>query len=52
MALRERHLRTIELENRQKMWRWMIVGVLGLLAAETALAGRLAHRALKEQVTT
>jgi hypothetical protein len=52
LAMRERHLRTIELENRQKMWRWMIVGVLGLLAAETALAGRLAHRALKEQVTT
>jgi hypothetical protein len=29
----------------QKLWRWIIAGVLGLLAVETALAGRLARRA-------
>lgn len=44
-ATRERRLHLAELENRQKMWRWLILGVLLLLAAETALAGRLAHRA-------
>jgi hypothetical protein len=41
-----------EWENRQKLWRWLIVGVLGLLAAETALAGHLARRSLRQQATT
>lgn len=44
-ANRQRRLKLAELENRQKLWRWLIVGVLGLLAAETLLAGRLARRA-------
>jgi hypothetical protein len=44
LATRHRQLQIIELENRQKLWRWGIVAVLGLLAAETALAGRLARR--------
>jgi hypothetical protein len=44
LAARHRQLQIIELENRQKLWRWGIVAVLGLLAAETALAGRLARR--------
>jgi hypothetical protein len=44
LVARERRLKTAELENRQKLWRWFIVGVLGLLAAETALAGHLARR--------
>lgn len=34
-----------ELENRQKLWRWLIVGALGFVAAETFLAGRLVRRA-------
>ncbi|HEY7118953.1 MAG TPA: BatA domain-containing protein [Tepidisphaeraceae bacterium] len=51
-AMRERRLRGIELENRQKLWRWLIVGVLGLLAVETALAGRTARKNRKEQATT
>jgi hypothetical protein len=41
---RRRQLEKTELENRQKLWRWLIVGVIGLLAAETLLAGRLARR--------
>ena len=41
---RRRQLERTELENRQKLWRWLIVGVIGLLAAETFLAGRLARR--------
>jgi Aerotolerance regulator N-terminal/von Willebrand factor type A domain len=52
LVTRERRLRMMELENRQKLWRWLIVGVLGLLAAETALAGRLARRTVQQQATT
>jgi hypothetical protein len=36
---RRRQLQVAELENRQKLWRWLIVGVLGLVFAETAVAG-------------
>jgi hypothetical protein len=52
IVTRERQLRRMELEGRQKAWRWLIVGVLVLLAAETALAGGLARRARTQQVTT
>lgn len=38
---RRRQLQVAELENRQKLWRWLIVGVLGLVFAETAVAGVL-----------
>ncbi len=48
----ERILRTNELENRQKYWQWLILGVLGLLALETALAGRLSRGAIKEVAAT
>lgn len=44
IAARDRRLKAAELENRQKLWRWLILGVLGLLAVETLLAGRLARR--------
>lgn len=50
MAQQRRQLQVVELENRQKLWRWLIVGVLALLLAETALAGHLAHRSAREQV--
>lgn len=43
-ANRQRQLQLFELENRQKMWRWLLVGVLGLVIVETALAGRLTRR--------
>ena len=53
---RKRQLERTELENRQKLWRWLIAAVIGLLAAETFLAGRLARRdrsrASDPQVTT
>jgi anti-sigma-K factor RskA len=48
MTEQHRQLQIVELENRQKLWRWLIVGVLGLLVAETALAGHLAHRTARE----
>jgi hypothetical protein len=44
LEARQRQLRLFELENRQKMWRWIILVVLGLVAVETALAGRMARR--------
>ena len=34
-------MRVVELENRQKLWRWLIVAVLGLVMVETGLAGYL-----------
>ena len=52
IAQQRRQLQVVELENRQKLWRWLIVGVLVLLVAETALAGHLAHRTAREQVVT
>jgi len=47
-----RFMRNNELENRQKFWRWLVVGVLGLLALETALAGRLSRGAITEGAAT
>lgn len=49
LADRQRQLQLMELENRQKLWRWLIVAVIGLLLAETALAGGLTRRAQSEQ---
>jgi hypothetical protein len=41
---RIRQQRDTELEDRQKVWRWLIVGVLGLVIAETWWAGRAARQ--------
>jgi hypothetical protein len=50
VAAAERQRRSEELEKRQKLWRWLIVVVLGLLGVETVLAGQQARRSLaKEQ---
>lgn len=38
-------LQGIEAENRQKLWRWFIVGTLAVLLIESALAGWTARRA-------
>ena len=43
-ATRE-HLLATELENRQKLWRWLIVAAVVVLMVETWLAGRLTRRA-------
>jgi hypothetical protein len=34
------HLQDVQLESRQKLWQWLIVSALGLLVAESWLAGR------------
>jgi len=37
---RDRQMRDVELESRQKIWRWMLVFALSLLAIETYVSGR------------
>ena len=37
---RERQLKAVELEGRQKLWRWLILAAIIALMAETWLAGR------------
>ncbi|WP_422927740.1 BatA domain-containing protein [Singulisphaera sp. PoT] len=38
-----RQMQNAELEGRQKVWRWLIIGAIGLLIVETLLAGRLSR---------
>jgi hypothetical protein len=40
---RQRQQRDTELESRQKIWRWLIVGMLGVVIVETWWAGRAAR---------
>jgi hypothetical protein len=37
-------LQNVDVENRQKLWRWFIVGTLLVLLVETWLAGRTARQ--------
>jgi hypothetical protein len=41
---RQRHLQQAELENRQKLWRWLIVAVLAVTFGEIILGGWLVRR--------
>ncbi len=43
MADELRQMRDVELEGRQKLWRWLIAAALAILILETWLAGRLAR---------
>jgi len=43
-ADQKRRLHNAELENQQKLWRWLIVAALVVLLMETWLAGRLTRR--------
>src|SRR5262249_2422565 len=36
-----RQMQNAELENRQKLWRWLIIAAIGILIVETYLAGRV-----------
>jgi hypothetical protein len=44
LKVQERHLQQAELENRQKLWRWLIAGVLAITLGEIMLGGWLARR--------
>jgi len=48
----ERRRQSEDLEKQQKLWRWIILCVLGLLGVETLLAGSLARRAVIQGATT
>ncbi len=43
-AKRKTHLLNAELENHQKLWRWLIVAAIVVLFVESWLAGWLARR--------
>jgi hypothetical protein len=38
-----RQMQSVELEGRQKLWRWLILAAIGVLFLETWLAGRLSR---------
>ncbi|MCH7686657.1 MAG: hypothetical protein IH899_08255, partial [Planctomycetes bacterium] len=44
LAALNRQLRSRELENRQKLWRWLIVATLVVLMAETILGKFIAKK--------
>jgi hypothetical protein len=44
------HLQDVQLEGRQKIWQWLLVAALGLVVAETWLAGRATKQALPKGV--
>lgn len=43
-AQTQRQLRDVELESQQRLWQWLLIGVLGLLGLETWLSGWLGRR--------
>ena len=43
-AHKERREREAELEGRQKLWRWLILGALVVLGLESVVAGLLTRR--------
>ncbi|MDR3401303.1 MAG: BatA domain-containing protein [Chthoniobacter sp.] len=44
-ARREGHAQAVEIENQQKIWRWLLVAALGVLLLETLFAGKLSRTA-------
>ena len=48
--LQQRHLQEAELENRQKLWRWLIAGVLAITLLEITVSGWLARRVRTAEV--
>lgn len=42
-ARREGRAKAVEIENQQKLWRWLIVAALGVLLLETLFAGKLSR---------
>ena len=47
---RIRQQRDTELESRQKIWRWLLVGALGVLVVETFWAGRASAKFAKAEL--
>ncbi|HEV7924120.1 MAG TPA: BatA domain-containing protein [Verrucomicrobiae bacterium] len=49
--VRQQHLQDAELENRQKLWRWLIVAALAVTFGEIVLSGWLARRVTTTEAT-
>jgi hypothetical protein len=47
----QQHLQDTELENRQKLWRWLIVAALAVTFAEITLSGWLSRRVTSAEAT-
>ncbi len=47
----QQHLQNAELENRQKLWRWLIVAALAVTFAEITLSGWLSRRVTTAEAT-
>ena len=45
-AEQKRRLHNAEMENQQKLWRWLVAAALVVLLLETFLAGRLTRRVM------
>ncbi|MEP6670621.1 MAG: BatA domain-containing protein [Chthoniobacter sp.] len=45
VARREGQAQAVEIENQQKLWRWLLVAALGVLLLETLFAGKLSRPA-------
>jgi hypothetical protein len=43
-------LQSVELESRQKLWRWFVAATLGVLLVETGMAGWMARKHLRAEV--
>lgn len=52
LIAKQEHLHNVELEARQKLWRWLIVAALTVLLVETWLAGWLTRRSARPVETT
>ncbi len=48
-GVQQRQMQRAELENRQKLWRWLLAAVLAVMLAEIILSGWLARRATAPQ---
>jgi hypothetical protein len=46
-TMRQAHFQNAELEKRQKLWRWLLIGTIIVLLTETWLAGRTARRSVQ-----
>jgi len=46
----QHHLQQAELENRQRLWRWLLAGVLAVILLEITLSGWLARRVQTTEV--
>lgn len=52
LRVQQRQMQREELENRQKIWRWLLTAALAITLVEIILSGWLARRATAPQVAT